>query len=119
MTIWTTSSEAANSTPSGISIRRTRATTIVLSANGLKPTSKYTLWCNGVDMSWACKTHGTRMGDPLISDEKGNLTVQFMCEVDPATSTTTIANRSHTIVLKDILGGVKSTTVIQQSLTGR
>lgn len=94
-------------------------TTIGLNINGLMPNSKYTLHVNDVDMSWAAKIPGARMGDPLISDANGAIQVLYMAEMNPHPPAAQVTDKYHTIVLKDIAGNPRATSLIQQKMVGK
>lgn len=100
------------------SVPKTRMTTVALKATGLKTGSRYTFWCNGVDMTWACRTPGTRIGSPLITDESGSMTVLFSAEMypDATLSTTPARTKYHSMLLKDVAGNVRSLSVVTQYL---
>jgi hypothetical protein len=93
------------------------------SVPGLKPNSQYKFWFNGVDMTWACRQPGTRMGAGLTSDSTGTLQVMFHSEMFPevtnskANSGTTV--QSHTASLTDINGNVVAQSISTKRLIGK
>lgn len=99
-------------------VHKIRATTMTVSASGLKPNSKYTLWCNGTDMSWACRTPGTRQGTGLMSDSTGSITVYFSMEITPEVGSSG-SIKYNSIELKDMNGDVHGVTLAQQTLIGK
>ncbi len=109
MTIWTPKPSA--STTGQVVVQKTRTTTITLPAKGLKPNSQFTFWCNGVDMTWACRTSGTKQGTGLFSDDAGNLTVLFSVELGQSSGSTG-STKYHNLSLQDING----VTVVQSLL---
>ena len=116
MPIWTTSSNSSN-TSLGFVIK-TRTATVTYNANGLKPNSQYKFWCNGTEMTWACRTPGTRLGAGLVSDQYGSMTVLFHAEMIPdstlnQTSGTTV--KYNNMYLTDINGKVSSLSVSKQT----
>jgi hypothetical protein len=116
MTIWTTTSEAANS--STLSVRKTRAASIPISIPGLKPGGVYTIKVNDTDMTWAARQPGTRMGSGLQADSGGWLEATLMVEVNPVTGASS-GERYHTITVLDPVGNVKAVTVMTQKLVGK
>jgi hypothetical protein len=119
MPIWTpqhiaTQAPMQVSTPS-------RVTTITLHANGLLPKSSYTFWCNGIDMTWACRTPGSKMGSGLITDQSGTMTIYFSVEMprDSTRATSGTNAKYHSMQLKDINGIVQSLSLVQQNLVGK
>jgi hypothetical protein len=113
MTIWTTSVEA--STTSSLPVRKTRAVSMTYEAVSLLPKSNYTFWVNGIDMTWACRQEGRRMGAGLTSDAAGYLKIIFMAEINITPSSAD--NKStfyHMMFLKDINGNVVGLTVSEQ-----
>src|SRR6185369_7244834 len=112
MTIWTPGSSASNTVL--VQIQKTRVTTITLPASGLKPNSSYTFWVNGVDMTWACRTPGSKMGNGLISDANGQMTVLFACEMSRASGNS--GTKYHNMSLKDISGKTVVASMLQQTL---
>lgn len=118
MPIWTTGSVSSKHQLG--SVAKTRVTTITLSANGLMPSSAYTFWCNGINMTWACRTPGTRMGAGLISDQYGSMTVLFSAEITPDFSPTSeSSSKYNSMVLKNINGDPHSIGLTPQSLIGK
>jgi hypothetical protein len=118
MPIWTAGQSA--STRQLGHVPKTRVTTITLTCNGLMPKSAYTFWCNGVDMSWACRTPGTRMGAGLVSDEFGSITIFFSAEITPDYAPTSAdSSKYHSMVLKNINGEVHSIGITPQALIGK
>lgn len=113
MPIRVTSSDAASTSLGRVS--KSRSTTMTVNASGLKPNSPYTLWCNGVDMTWACRTAGTKMGSGLTSDASGSISVLFSVEVVPGTTTSSKGRTKYnSIQLKDLNGNVAIVSVSAQ-----
>lgn len=48
---------------------------------GMKPNTKYEIYVNDVEFGWATKQWGKNLGDDLISDEKGQITVYVLSEI--------------------------------------
>jgi hypothetical protein len=90
MPIWTTTKPS--SIISAHQVAKSRMTTVILNANGLMPNSQYTFWCNGVDMTWACRNPGTKMGTGLYSDMSGSMIVYFSAEITEDYATTNVKN---------------------------
>ena len=76
--LWATSNNALRDI--GQVTLKTRTFNIPFSVVSLLPNSKYTFYCNNVDMSWAVKQNGKKLGYVLISDSKGNLSFTFLYE---------------------------------------
>jgi hypothetical protein len=117
MTIWTTD-KSASTTQAG-NVPKTRVTTVTFVGRGLMPNSRYTFWVNGVDMTWACRTTGTKLGGGLLSDGTGTLTVLYSCEIVPDYTTGGTSGgvtKYQTMELRNIQGNVKARSVNQQVL---
>lgn len=118
MPIRTTTADAANTNL--YSSPKARMTTVTLNAVGLLPNSVYTFWVNGMDMSWACRTPGTKQGASLTTDETGSMTVYFSTEIYPDYSGSSgDSTKYHSFQLKDINGNLKSVGVIPQLLNSK
>jgi hypothetical protein len=117
MPIWNTSS-AASVTQLG-NVPKSRVTTITLRARGLMPLSTYTFWCNGVDMTWACRTPGTRQGSGLISDAGGIMTVLFSAEITDEYTGTGDSTKYNSMQLRNLSGDVHSFSLSAQNLIGK
>jgi hypothetical protein len=117
MGIWTTKAGSSR-TPSS-NVPKTRVTTVKFSVNGLLPNSSYTFWCNGADMTWACRTSGTRQGSGLVTDASGSILVLFSCEIAPdfSSSSQGLVAKYHNMYLKDTNGDVKAVSITPQRLT--
>lgn len=118
MGIWTTG-KSASTTQAG-NVPRSRVTTVTFTGRGLMPKSRYTFWVNGVDMTWACRTAGTKMGTALISDATGTLVVLYSAEIVPdytSGGASLAVTKYQTMELRDIQGNVKARSVNQQTLT--
>lgn len=118
MTIRTTTSDAL--TTNLFTVPKARMSTVTMKASGLLPNSVYTFWVNGVNMSWACRTPGTRMGTPLTSDSAGSMTVLFASEVQ-ADFSGGVGNSTkyYSMYLQDLNGSVKSLAVTSQFLNAK
>lgn len=62
---------------------RRRTFSMPVNVNGLNPGTQFRLFVNNVDMTWATKQFGKRMGDNLIVGNDGSLNLQFMGELTP------------------------------------
>lgn len=116
MAIWTPLIGAANTALN--TVPKTRVTTIKLHANGLMPNSSYTFWCNGADMTWACRVTGARQGAGLISDQYGSMIVLFSAELVEDYSGNE-GTKYSSMQLKNIAGDVHSFSIAQQTLIGK
>lgn len=118
MPIWTSPRNA--STKQSAHVSKTRVTTITLSTNGLMPNSTYTLWCNGIDMSWACRTPGSRQGQPLTSDQYGSITILYSAELTPDYGLGgQNSSKYNSMILKNINGETHSIGISSQTLIGK
>jgi hypothetical protein len=118
MTIWSTTSDAANN--SSIPVLKTRTATITLPVSGLKPRSGYTVWVDGVDVTWACRTPGSRMGSGITTDDYGSATILYMTEIKEGETTSgTVQTKAHAVEIRDVGGTTRVTTVLRQDLFGR
>jgi hypothetical protein len=117
MPIWNTTG-AASRTQLG-TVPKTRVTTVTLNARGLMPLSTYTFWCNGVDMTWACRTPGTRQGGGLISDASGAMTVYFSAEITEDYTGAGDSTKYNSMQLKNLSGDIHSFSLSAQTLIGK
>lgn len=60
---------------------RTKTKEASVSFAGLKPLTRYNMAINGYDYNWASRTYGSDLGDPLISDQYGKITVYYVFEI--------------------------------------
>ena len=60
---------------------RAKAKELSLSFAGLKPLTRYDFYINGSNYNWASRTYGADLGDPLISDAYGKITVLYVFEI--------------------------------------
>jgi hypothetical protein len=113
MTFWTTTADAAST--STLPIRKTRMANLVYEANSLLPNSKFTFWMNGIDMTWACRQEGKRMGAGITSDAGGYVKLYFMAEINTPKGDTAVSTRYNMVYFKDINGNVVGVTVTEQT----
>lgn len=120
MTIITTTKIDGESTAVSANLRKVRTFSVPFDIKSLKPTTKFTFWCNGVDMSWSCQQYGKRLGDDLISDITGRLKFTFLGEMNNEVviySDTT--SKNHQFLLKDISGTISAISMIPQVISVR
>lgn len=118
MTIKVLSSNAASVSIPNLGFSNKRCIPMVYSAKSLPPNTNFTLWINNVDMTWACKQEGKRMGAGVSSDSSGKIAFQIFSEFEAGGSGPAMT-RATTVVLKDGNGIPKSTSIINELLIPR
>jgi len=118
MTIWTTNLETAlNSSPFNRSSSG-RAFSKGFKVHGLNPGNQFKFYVNNVDMSWAVKQFGKRMGDDLIVGQDGKLDIQFLGQLLTGTIITDPhTTKFNTFELRDNLGITRATSIVPQYLS--
>jgi hypothetical protein len=76
MPLWTTSAEVFNDTTSDTV--RSKAFNIPVQWKGLKPSTKYKFYLDGVELGFAVKPFGKKLGDDLISGADGTLSFSVL-----------------------------------------
>lgn len=120
MTIWTPISQTAQTVVIQAGSNTNRAFSMDFKIQGLNPGNEFKLYVNNVDMSYAAKQFGKKMGAAMISDQAGELKFQYLGELmTGAVAQKLDTVKYHLIELRDNLNITRSMTVIPQRLSGR
>lgn len=76
MSVWTTSESVFEDTVSDTI--RSKSYSVPVDCSGLKPSTKFSFYLDGIDLSWAAKPWGGRLGSDLVSDADGKLYFEFL-----------------------------------------
>lgn len=109
-------------------IRKTKCYPLEIVATSLFPSTKYDLYCDGVNMNAFAKPYGGNLGDPIVSDVTGQVKILFLFNIDynqnyiqNATLNNSTLNKNKTIELHDPSGRVVYSylpVLMKPSLTG-
>lgn len=120
MTLWVTGQVSANTlTPTVANLRNVRAVNLPFTIPGLMPNSYFTFWLNNTDMTWATRQTGKKMGQPLLSDERGGVYFEFMAEMFTNEAASQDKTKYYQFELRDISGNKVASTVMPQTLAVR
>lgn len=78
MLLWATGSEVL--ADRGLPTIKSRAISFPLKASGLMPNTTYGIYVNGHDLGWATKPNGKNLGDPIVSDSGGRVSLTLLYE---------------------------------------
>lgn len=76
MPVWTTSNAVFNTSVADTARSKTFA--VPATVNGLRPTTNFDFYLDGILFNWACKPWGGNLGDQLQSDIYGKLNFIFL-----------------------------------------
>lgn len=60
---------------------RTKIKQFEIAMASLKPNTVYEFFINGINYGFASRTIGKRLGDPLVSDDRGQMKIYYSMEV--------------------------------------
>lgn len=89
------------------------------SVSSMVPNSVYTFWCNDINMTWATRQYGKKIGDTLLSDASGKLSFEFLGEMIKSPGISSEQTKYYTFQLRDIDGNIKATRVFSYNLIPR
>lgn len=120
MTLWITGQVSANTlTPTIATLRNVRAVNLPFKVPGLMPNSYFTFWANNIDMTWATRQLGQKIGQRILSDAKGVVYFEFHGEMFSNEAGTQDQTKYYYFELRNISGVKVSTTIMPQTLAVR
>lgn len=120
MTLWVTGQVSANTlTPTVANLRNVRAVILPFSIPGLMPNSYFTFWLNNTDMTWATRQSGKKMGQPILSNDKGSVFFEYLAEMFTNEAASQDKTKYYQFELRDISGTKMASTIMSQTLAVR
>ena len=100
MTVWATSSTTLKDV--GQPVMKASCWNLPVKIGSLKINSKYKFYDNNVDMGWACKPVGKKLGDDLVSNDSGIIEFTFLFETSYQTSYALNVSKSKDTITQNL-----------------
>lgn len=86
-------------------VQRTKYFSIMVKANGLKPSTQYSAIYNGVVVNQFCKPYGGNLGQQLVSTDSGTIQFKYMMAVP----------YNQTYLVNNVSGNLEQNTTLSTS----